>query len=357
MSDKKKVLVIYPQLFRYRIPIFNLIAEKYDLTVLHSGKEIREDTDKINQIIVPIKKIGPFSYYTLNLHKICNKYDVIISEGATRYLDRNLLILNRFRSYKWINWGIGVSASYNKKFDENKKFDFVRHFIYKMSDASIFYSDYPISKYLSAGFDKSSLFIANNTTAVSYNENIEYEKNSILFIGTLYRAKKIYDLLEAYKEASSELKNIVPLNIIGDGDEYNNIKQWINDNGFEKCIKLVGPLFDQEKLEAYFRRAYACISPGQAGLSVLTSMGYGTPFVTQRDAITGGEIFNIDNGKTGVLYNESKELKDIILDISNCPSKYLEMGKEARSYYVANRSPEQMADSIIEAIEFVCKKG
>ena len=166
MLNKKKILIIYPQLFRYRIPIFNILADKYDLTVLHSGKEIKDNTNNIKQIIVPIKKIGPFSLFMLNLHKICSRYDVIISEGTTRYLDRNLLILNRFRSYKWINWGIGVSASYDKKFDENKRFDAVRHFIYKLSDASIFYSDYPISKYVSAGFDKSSLFVAKTTGSV-----------------------------------------------------------------------------------------------------------------------------------------------------------------------------------------------
>ena len=85
-------------------------------------------------------------------------------------------------------------------------------------------------------------------------------------------------------------------------------------------------------------------------------MGYGTAFVTVRDAITGGEIFNIDNGKTGILYNNSEELKDIIIDISNNPSRYVQMGKEARKHYVENRRPEQMADAIVDAIEYVCRK-
>jgi glycosyltransferase involved in cell wall biosynthesis len=354
MLNKKKILIIYPKLFPYRIPIFNLLVEKYDLTVLHSGMEIKENVDNsIKQIIVPIKHFGPFSSFMLNLHKICKRYDVVISEGSTRYLDRNLLIVNRFRSYKWINWGIGVSASYNKKFDQNKKFDSVRHFLYKMSDASIFYSDYPVPKYLSVGFDESTLFVANNTTAVSYNENIEYKKDSILFIGTLYKAKRIYDLLHAYNDAFKKIGKSIPLNIIGDGDEYSNITKWINNNGLTDNINLVGPIFDQEKVEPYFRKAFACISPGQAGLSVLTSMGHGTPFVTKRSAITGGEIFNIDSGKTGVLYDNSEELKDIVCDISNNPPKYVQMGKEARNYYLEHRRPDQMAKAIINAIEFV----
>ncbi len=357
MVKKKNVLIIYPQLFRYRIPIFNILAEKYDLTVLHSGKEIKDNTDNIKQIIIPIKKIGPFSVFFVNLHKICKNYDVVISEGTTRYLDRNLLIINRFRRYKWINWGIGVSASYEKKFDANKRFDGVRYFLYKLSDASIFYSDYPVERYVSVGFDRSTLFVANNTTAVSYNENVEYEKDSLLFIGTLYKEKNIYALLEAYQEASKMTKNRLPLNIIGGGDEYENIQQWVKNNGFANSINLVGPLFDQGKLEPYFRKAFACISPGQAGLSVLTSMGYGTPFVTTRDAITGGEIFNIENGRTGVLYDKPEELKDVICDISDNPSKYIQMGKEARKYYLDNRRPDQMASAIIDAIEYVSRNG
>lgn len=354
--EKKKVLIIYPQLFHYRIPIFAILAEKYDLTVLHSGKEIKEGTEKIKQMIFPIRKIGPFMVFMFNLHKICKQYDVVISEGTIRYLDRNVLILNPYRKYKWINWGIGVSASYDKKFDDKKTFDAVRLFLYKKSDANIFYSEYPIQRYLDAGFDRSSLFVANNTTAVSYHENMTFKKDSILFIGTLYKAKKIYELLDSYKEAAKKWNNNLILNIVGDGDEYQNIQRWIQDNGFEKHIHLFGAIFDQEKLEPFFRRAFACISPGQAGLSVLTSMGYGTPFITRRDAITGGEIFNIHHGKTGILYDNPDELTDILVDISNDPCKYIRMGAESRKFYLENRRPDQMAQAIIDAIEFVCKK-
>ncbi|HOK96186.1 MAG TPA: glycosyltransferase, partial [Anaerohalosphaeraceae bacterium] len=144
-------------------------------------------------------------------------------------------------------------------------------------------------------------------------------------------------------------------NIIGDGDEYKNIQEWLKDNGFSNTINLVGALFDQEKLEPYFRKAFACISPGQAGLSVLTSMGYGTPFVTTKDAITGGEILNIEHGKTGILYEKPEELTNILVDISDNPEKYVQMGKDARKFYLANRRPDQMAQAIIDAIEFVCK--
>ncbi len=352
MPSKKKVLIINPRIPEYRVPIFNLLGAQYDLSILHSGKEVLGGQNKFKQILVSLKKMGPFYLLKTNIHKICKNYDVVISEASLRYPDRILLAFNKIRKYKWIYWGIGVSASYNKRFDQDKKYDFIRNFIFKHADCNIFYTDYPIPKYVAAGFDKASLFVANNTTAVSYNEDVEYKKDSLLFIGTLYKQKKIYELLEAYKAASKKLKQNLLLNIVGDGDEYGNIQQWIKDNGFEGTINLVGPLFDQEKLEPYFRKAFVCISPGQAGLSVLTSMGCGTPFVTRKDAITGGEIFNIENNKNGVIYETDSELEDIIVDISQNGFRYIDMGIKARQYYISNRLPDQMVSGFVDAIEY-----
>lgn len=348
-----KVLLLNPLIPDYRIPIFNLLGEKVELTVAHSGKIRTENSLKFTQKYIPLKHFGPFSFYPINLNKLCNHYDVVISEGNIRYVDRNLLIVNPFRKYKWINWGIGVSASYNKKFDQDRKFDYIRHSIFKKANAQVFYSEYPVKKYIEAGFNPESLFVANNTTFVDYNADRVFNKQKLLFVGTLYKQKRIYDLLDAYKEYSQESKKCLPLAIIGDGDEYDNIKNWLVINNLNDKVTLHGAIFDHEVLEKHFREALACISPGQAGLSVLTSMGYGTPYITQNEAITGGEIFNIKNGFNGILYGNQDELKHIILDIEENPKKYMEMGINARNYYLKERMPEQMADGVYKACKFV----
>ena len=348
-----KVLLLNPLVPDYRLHIFNIIGEKVELTIAHSGK-IRTELDlKFEQKYIPLKHFGPFSYYSINLHKLCKQFDIVISEGNIRYLDRNILILNPFKKYKWITWGIGVSASYNKKFDQDKKFDFIRHFIFKRADAQIFYSEYPVQKYINAGFDPDSLFVANNTTYVNFNTDYQYSKYKLLFVGTLYKQKKIYELLDAYLQYSKISTNCLPLEIIGNGDEFENIQKWIDEKNLQTKIILHGAIFDHEILEEHFREAFACISPGQAGLSVLTSMGYGTPFITQNDAITGGEIFNITNGINGLLYSKSTELVTILHDIQNHPEKYIEMGNNAREFYLNKRTPEMMADKILSACKYV----
>jgi glycosyltransferase involved in cell wall biosynthesis len=351
-----RVLLLNPLIPDYRIIIFNLLAKKVDLTIAHSGKLRKEQNLQFQQKILPLKHLGSFSFYMINLHKLCKQYDIVISEGNIRYLDRNILILNPFRKYKWINWGIGVSASYNKLFDQDKKFDAIRHLIFKRANAQIFYSEYPVQKYIDAGFNPDSLFVANNTTYVNFSVYPKYAKHKNLFVGTLYKQKKIYELLEAYLSYSKLSKNCLPLEIIGNGDEFENIKNWINEKNLQTKIILHGAIFDHQILEKHFREAIACISPGQAGLSVLTSMGYGTPFITQKEAITGGEIFNIKNGHNGILYNDHDELKDILLDIENNPEKYIKMGENARDYYLQHRLPGQMVENIFRACKYVVGK-
>jgi glycosyltransferase involved in cell wall biosynthesis len=84
-------------------------------------------------------------------------------------------------------------------------------------------------------------------------------------------------------------------------------------------------------------------------------MGYGVPFVTMYDSITGGERLNIQHGINGVLLKDLSEMKEIILDITENPQKFVQMGSAARKYYLENRKPEDMANGILSAIEYVTK--
>lgn len=93
-------------------------------------------------------------------------------------------------------------------------------------------------------------------------------------MGTLYKAKKIYDLLEAYQNAYQKNNNIQPLIIIGDGVERSNIDKWVEQNNLIDKITLTGAIFDQNLLKDYYQDAIVCISPRQAGLTVMNSMAW-----------------------------------------------------------------------------------
>ena len=71
------------------------------------------------------------------------------------------------------------------------------------------------------------------------------------------------------------------------------------------------------------------------------------------DSITGGERLNIENGDNGILMNDLSELKKIILDISKNREKYIEMGQNAKNYYIEKTKPIDMANGLLKAINFV----
>jgi len=352
-QEKKKVLILYNNLFHYRLPIFRLLAKKCDLTVAYSiGPETVPDFN-FKVVKLPVFKFNRFIIHKCNLFQLCQKYDVVIAYGDISWLKISLLPFYKSRKFRLLYWTIGVSASYNKKFDEIKKWDYIRDFFYKKADALIFYTDYPINQYIKRGYSKKKLFVAPNTVEV-LNDNIgKVAKNSILFIGTLYMQKGLLNLLNSYKLALEIDPNLPILNIIGGGDEFDSVHEWIKCNNLEAKAVLCGPQYDSLKKANFFNKSLACISPNQAGLSVLESMGYGVPFITKSDSITGGERLNITNGINGILYNDTSQLTEIILDISNNPNKYILMGNNAKDYYYKYRRPTDMANGILSAIEYV----
>jgi len=353
-APQKKVLILYNNLFHYRIPIFKLLSQKFDLTVAYSlGKENNNRYDfKVEK--KEIFKFNRFVIHKDNILKYCNNFDVVIAYGDIAWLKIAGLVFRKNKKFKLLLWTIGVSASYDKKFDTITKWDKVRDLFYRRADGLIFYSEYPIKKYLQNNYNRNKLFIAPNTVEVANItlNNID-KRNSFLFVGTLYLAKGLSLLLESYKDAYIINKEIFPLIIIGDGPEKQNISNWIVTNKMDNKIIMVGGVYDENTLSYYFNNAIACISPNQAGLSVLKSMGYAVPFVTTEDAITGGERFNICHNLNGVLYKKENDLKDILLDIIQNKQKYYNMGIEAKKHYDRYRTPFHMAKGLEDAINLV----
>jgi glycosyltransferase involved in cell wall biosynthesis len=243
---------------------------------------------------------------------------------------------------------------YQNKFDTKHTWDKVRFAFSKKADALIFYSDYPMKKYIDYGFDPKKLFVAYNSVAVSNTvEDCPELRNDFLFIGTLYKQKNIEILIDAYIDLTNIRADTPKIHIIGGGPMENELRQFIVENKLSDKINIHGPIYDQNVLKEYFSRSIVCISPDQAGLSVLTSMGYGVPYLTSKDAITGGEIFNIEDKTTGLIYEGGKpELIKTLIWIMDNKDKMLEIGRNARNHYNMNRRPEHMADSIIRAVEY-----
>lgn len=357
---KPKVLLIQEVLQDYRAPIYRLMQQNVDLTLAYTLKNGITDPN-IPIIQLPFFKLGPLIIHK-KLYKILNGYDIVISQPHLSSV--RLCLLQWFpRKFKLITWSIGVHATYNTPFDLSKKpsiIDWIFEIIQNGADACIFYMKETIdywAKYKKINKDK--YFEAHNTVAVAdFGPLPSFEtRNSFLFVGSLYAQKGLGELIEAYNIAKVKKPALPKLNIIGKGSEKEIIEKQIKDAGLEKDIILCGAIYDENALKDYFLNALLCISPKQAGLSVPKSLGYGCPFVTRSDAITGGERDNVINGYNGMFYNNPEELSEIMIESVEKRGKYKQLSVNARNYYVNECSPQKMANGALAAIDYVLKQG
>lgn len=352
-SKKKKVLVIQSVIPHYRVPIFNELAKSVELTVVYDkGKppaDVAFATEKIE--VIRVKHVPKI--HKKNVLWMARKYDVVIAMLDNSYLTTRLLARCRGKT-KFILWGIGVSASYSVRYDSLPQYVSIYKKMIHNADAALFYSQYPVSKYESLGEKREKLFVANNTVRVLAIE--EKRREHILFVGSLYKAKKIFELLTCYKKAKDMCPDVPDLVIIGDGDEAGAVRSWVKENGLDAKITLTGAIYDEKILSEYFSRAIICISPDQAGLTVLQSFGYGVPFATHKDAFTGGERLNITSGENGVLLESFEEMTTLICDCAREIDHFVEMGNNAKRFYDNNRTVQHMVSGFLDAIAFVTKE-
>lgn len=351
---KPKILILQGEISSYRSAIFNIIAEKVDLTVAYYASNRSLGECRFDHIKLKSYKLGPF-ICVKSLRKYCKQFDAVIFMDDLHALSYCLLPFG-CRSYKTISWGFGIRASYTKPYDVHRRHTFldrVSQLVIANCDANIFYMDKAKEFWNKTKFDMSKVFIAINTTAVEKIAIVPDMKKDLLFIGTLYKAKGVDRLLKAYKEAKIRCPSVPILHIVGKGEEEMELRQYVDDNGLSDYVVFHGAIYDECELSKLYQKSILCVSPHQAGLSVAKSLGYGVPFVTREDAITGGEKYHITNGENGILYNSDEELVNIIIDVIETPDKYIEMGYRAKQYYDNNATPHHMAQGFIDAITFV----
>lgn len=353
-----KILIIQDTLSNYNEPVYNILSEKYDLTLAYANKIELNSISNFKIVKLIRKKIFNVYYFNSNYYQFCNQFDVVIFSADLHYFSFCILPFIPKRKFRTISWTLGIRASYTLRYDLYRKkniLDYIYYLILKKCDALIFYMKEPIC-FWGNMLSKKNIFIAKNTIDVKYHLlNKQILKNTILFVGTLYKEKKIYELIDAFVKTYNEIGYTFSytLEIIGDGPEFSNIKTYISENNLINLIKLRGRIIDEVELSKYFNRSIVCISPDQAGLSVLKSMGYGVPFVTRYDAITGGERLNIINNYNGVFYKNINELVEIFKSVYYNPNKFIKLGSNAREYYINNASIDIMTEGFINAIEYV----
>jgi len=342
----EKILIQYNYILHYRKAFFNELAKYYDVTVFHSGNQTLTEDDKYKEVIVPVKKIGPFYFQKGILEAVrSDKYGIVIALFDARWVNTVFSIFVNKNS-KFIWWGAWITKS--------KIANFIRLFFTKRSDANVFYTNEAKKDFINYGISDDNLYVANNTFDVgkrikSYENKV---KNTILFVGSLDIRKQNDVTIRAFKNIIDDIHQEINLIIIGDGSERGSLEQLTAELKIEKRVFFKGKITDVDELQEYYKKAIVSVSFGQAGLSVLQALGFGVPFLTKKNAISGGEKTNIKHNRNGILCDDNiKSLEEHFKYLCNNINYSRDLGKNAYKYYTDYCTIKNMVQGFLDAID------
>lgn len=92
-----RVAILNEKVMPYRVSIYNLLAKKYDVTLIHSAPIKNVSVALKTLAITPPRKFGPFYIHADNLLKLFNQYVAVIVQGDIKRLS---LVAPAFRKQR-----------------------------------------------------------------------------------------------------------------------------------------------------------------------------------------------------------------------------------------------------------------
>jgi glycosyltransferase involved in cell wall biosynthesis len=346
MNKRKKLLICYVEPHEYRMPIWRKLSEVYDLTLIHGGSTARCMSERINEIPCAPIKIWRFKFQLRLLREIYkNNYDAIIFFCDISWLTTVLGFFLARNCHRKIVWGFWRTT--------NNLANFLRIYIARKADASVFYASSAARDFCRSGVDSSRIWIARNTVKVEPSEfKNDAKRNAFLFLGTFNYRKRNDIAIKAFNEACAHIPEDIILILVGDGEHKEECILLANSLPCRNRIFFCPGTHDGSVIKKYYEKSIASVSFGQAGLSVLQSLGHGVPFLCSRDAISGGEIENIHDGVNGRLCAPNQDaLAQSFIKLSLDSPYATKLGHAAIEYYREFCTLDAMVDGFIGAIE------
>lgn len=368
---KKKIVIHYPFIANYRMPIFNLLnkSDTYlyefwagqnntDKFLLTETKGLNFKDTNFTEIKLPFlnKKIE----WQKNALKYClkEKFDLYIILGNPNSLTVWMCVLiAKLRSIPILMWSHGYLK------DETGIKSIIRKFFYKLADGHLLYGNKAKSIMIKKGFKEEYLHTIYNSLDYEiqkkYREDLNYEdrlkiretlnieENSItlIVIGRLMKKLKIEQILESIKNS----KKSINLIIVGDGPEKNNLENLVKSYQIQNKVIFYGACHNEEELSKLYNTSDYSVVMGKVGLAAMHSLAYGIPMITNDNLDEHfPEIEAIIDNQTGFYFKEN-DLEDFISKIKSIPYRsnfYENCIKLIETYYTPNRQFELIEDSV-----------
>ncbi len=374
-KQMKKVVILYKYLLQYRVDFFNQLKDKlyeHDIElILIYGKLKNSESKKADEIDLPwanfrenkILKINKYSLiWQPSLDEIKNCDLVIVEQANILLVNYVLIILRRFLKFKFAYWGHGANLQESHNALTNK----FRYLFISQCDHWFAYTNSVKTFLLNKNVSDDIITVVNNAidtktirqqhvecsdkriVAIKNDLGIEGD-NIAIYSGGLYHLKRIDFMIKAGKKISEEIKNF-NLIVIGAGPDDYIVKNAAQEYSW---LHYVGPKFGDDRV-AYFKVASVFLLPGGVGLAILDAFATETPMITTKNKLHGPEIEYLENGKNGIVTNNSlEEYADNVIELLGNKNRITELKKGCLAsfeLYTTEKMVENFTNGILKCL-------
>lgn len=350
---KPAVLILQNDIMAYRKPLYNGLAEFFRVVVVHVGKPSLAAGDRYEEVILPLRQVGPFRLLRgfpqavsgIRPVAVVGMFDLRWPQYLTRWtvpkVRRFLLWGHRYSGRRAANW--------------------LRDRIMAWADGIILYGTEDQAALKARGYPAERIFFAHNTMAIGNHRDTSGEaKSSFLYVGRLQERKALDRFLAAFAGIRDKLPPDCRFDIVGDGEARAPLEAAARRLGIAERVVFHGKVLDEDRLATIFSRAYAYVSDN-VGLAVLHSFAYGVPLITlasrgpgRTNFRHGPEFQNLRHGENALICNSDAEIADGMVRMVCEPGFARELGSNGYRLYAQERLMAHMVAGFCAALEGRC---
>lgn len=372
----KKIIIHYPFIPNYRIPVFNQLASESDIEVLFLSALDSSDPTllaknngwKFNHVPTILR-----SFYFFNrelnfefgvvsqLFKNKGEYSYYVILSNPNIMSSWIYsVFAKLFGYKVIFWGHGLL-----KEDKGIK-KIIRNIYYKIPDKHWLYGNNGKKLLIKNGVSENKISVIYNSLNYDLQKNIriKFRENRLdirkgfgftnndfvlIIIGRLLPKLEI-DKVIKYISLSKSIN--LKLVIIGDGPERKNLEILSKDLNVNSSVIFTGALYDENIIGNYYVAADASVVMGVVGLAAMHSLAYGIPMITHSSIQEHcPEIEAIIPGVSGEFFNKN-DLDSFLLAISKIKNNKLGYRDNCIDIIEKKYNPSKQVELMLESLEY-----
>lgn len=358
--QKAKVVIQYPFIPHYRIPIFQLLAGSthYDfmfwagksspdkfLKSSFNGTGLRIEEIPLTTVKIPlINKVFEFQFSALQKLLKYRPDVYIILANPNSISSWFCMILARLVGCTVLTWTHGFLVN------EAGFKGYLRALFYKLAHGHLLYGNRAREIMTKKGFDKKRLDVIYNSLDYAIQSSLRDTLNLadreqtrkqlgididglvLISIGRLMTKLKLDQAIRGLEILNSMGRKTYLL-VIGDGPEKRPLELLVNELNLTSHVIFYGACHDESVLSRLYNASDISVVMGKVGLSAMHSLAYGIPMITNNSSTQHfPEIEAITEGETGWFFKEN--------DISSFVNKIQYLPYRGKYYWQCIRTIE-----------------